>query len=112
MKSTYPKNYLQLKAAVKNGLKYPLVNRLAFYASNFAPAAPLNQAVALGFYDMAENVVFIPFFINTMIFFAHISFPLGSPGGHPQYIKVNISFVTHWCGGRHTPIPTTASQEF
>ncbi|KAF9777832.1 hypothetical protein BJ322DRAFT_1114761 [Thelephora terrestris] len=57
MKSTYPKNYLQLKAAVKNGLKYPLVNRLAFYASNFAPAAPLNQAVALGFYDMAENGV-------------------------------------------------------
>lgn len=56
----YAKNYPRLRVAIRDGLHYPLAHRLAYYASNFAPTAPLNQAVTLGFYDTPDNTVFVP----------------------------------------------------
>ena len=51
-KDTYAKEYTQLKVAVKHGVRYPLVHRLAYYASAFASTTPINKAVKLGFYDV------------------------------------------------------------
>lgn len=56
-RNAYTKEYPQLRAAIGNGSSYPLVHRLAYYASNFAPFKPLNQAVTLGFYDTPTNIV-------------------------------------------------------
>ena len=66
MKAEYTKDYPQLKARIRGGFSYALFHRLSYYASRFAPTAPLNQAVSLGFYDMPDaetNVVFIPHFV-------------------------------------------------
>ena len=61
-----------MRVAVKSGLHYPLVHLLVYYASNFAPVTPLNQAVALGFYDTPQNTVFVPSFIGTVIMLAEL----------------------------------------
>ena len=53
-------NFPELRAAIRAGSSYPLIHRLAYYASEFAPTAPLNQAVTLGFYDTLDNMVSIP----------------------------------------------------
>lgn len=52
-KDAYAKEYAKLKMAVKHGMEYPLSHLLAYYASEFVPAAPINKAVKLGFYDIA-----------------------------------------------------------
>ncbi|KAF9647382.1 hypothetical protein BDM02DRAFT_3129802 [Thelephora ganbajun] len=57
MKDTYATKYPQLRVAIRNGSCYPLGHRLAYYASNYAPTTPLNQAVSLGFYDTPDNTV-------------------------------------------------------
>lgn len=50
-KDTFAKDYTQLKVAVKYGMAYPLDHRIAYYATEFAVAAPVNKAVRPGFYD-------------------------------------------------------------
>lgn len=77
MKAEYTKDYPQLKAKIGSGSGYTLTHRLSYYASRFAPTAPLNQAVSLGFYDTPgteTNVVLplVPLFTDV---FAH---PLAS----------------------------------
>ena len=57
MKDAYAMNHPQLRVAIRAGSHYPLVRRLTYYASNFAPAKPLNEAVTLGFYDTPNNAV-------------------------------------------------------
>ena len=51
-KDAYAKEYAQLKMAVKHGMEHPLSHLLVYYASEFVPAAPINKAVKLGFYDI------------------------------------------------------------
>jgi hypothetical protein len=68
MKDTYTKDYPQLRVAVRDGANYALAHRLAYYASNFASTAPLNQAVTMGFYDTPDteiNTVLVPSFLDT-----------------------------------------------
>lgn len=68
MRDTYAKNYPQLRVAVRAGSNYPLVHRLVYYASNFAPTAPLNQAVTVGFYDTPDNTVSVPSFLDRAMY--------------------------------------------
>jgi len=51
LKAKYAEDYPQLKAKIRSGSSYALPHRLSYYASNFAPMAPLNRTVSLGFYD-------------------------------------------------------------
>lgn len=66
-KDSYTRGYPQLRAAVRSGSSCALSDRLAYYASNFGSATPLNQAVTLGFYDASLdeiNTVFVLSFRN------------------------------------------------
>ncbi|KAF9642434.1 hypothetical protein BDM02DRAFT_3193270 [Thelephora ganbajun] len=65
MKDTYATKYPQLRVAIRNGSRYPLGHCLAYYALNYAPTTPLNQAVSLGFYDTPDNTVFVPSLLNS-----------------------------------------------
>ena len=53
-KDAYARDFAQLKDAIKNGSSYSPPHRLVHYASNFASATPLSQAVVPGFYDLPD----------------------------------------------------------
>ena len=70
MKDLYTKDFPRLKVAIRDGSNYALSHRLTYYASNFAPATPLNQAVTLGFYDTPDTeirVASVPSSLHTVI---------------------------------------------
>jgi len=101
MRDTYTTNYSTLMVAVRAGSSCPLNHRLAYYAEEFVPTTPLNQAVTLGFYDTPDNTVFVPSFLDTVVCLLTHWCHLGNRGTHLRRRTA--------CGrGRYTQTTTSA----